>query len=305
MSGASSVAAAWARLLAFVPTRRAAGALFLLAFVVYWIESLGWPMAKGRDTWDYLAYYLQLLDSNPPLSELQVFRTPLTPIVVGAPLDLGGVWALEVVFALLFATSIVAWSATALTFGRIPALFAALLLLGYPAYATIYHQASSDGVFATGLALFALGLARTLEHPTGRRFALLGVGIAALVLIRPANQVFLVVALVPLIVSAPWRSRLTLDGRLPAGRARTPCRLGRRQRCSLRRHDRRARRERLGPVPSCLPGRRDDLAGERRRLARAGRPHRARGPPEAAVRGPRRPARRRICGTARTTRPCA
>ena len=65
-------------------------ALFLLAFVVFWIESLGWPMAKGRDTWDYLAYYLQLLDSEPPLAEAQVFRTPVTPIVVGGALDLGG-----------------------------------------------------------------------------------------------------------------------------------------------------------------------------------------------------------------------
>ena len=46
-------------------------------------------MAKGRDTWDYLAYYLQLFDSAPPLSELQLFRTPLTPLVLGIPLDLG------------------------------------------------------------------------------------------------------------------------------------------------------------------------------------------------------------------------
>src|SRR5512145_3375193 len=98
-------------------------------------------MAKGRDTWDYLAYYLQLFDSDPPLSELQVFRTPITPLVLGATLDLGGSALLEVVFAVLYAIAIVAWSATALTFGRIPALFSALLLLAYPAYATLYHQA--------------------------------------------------------------------------------------------------------------------------------------------------------------------
>ncbi|HEY5872539.1 MAG TPA: hypothetical protein VIT46_04820, partial [Gaiellaceae bacterium] len=103
---------AWERLLAFVPTRRAALTLFAVALVVYWIESLGWPMAKGRDTWDYLAYYLQLFDSAPPLSELQLFRTPLTPLVLGVPLDVGGVVLLDVVFAALYATAIVAWSAT-------------------------------------------------------------------------------------------------------------------------------------------------------------------------------------------------
>jgi hypothetical protein len=204
--------AAWQRLLAFVPTRRAAVLLFCLAFAVYWLEALGWPMAKGRDTWDYLVYYLQLLDGEPPLDELQVFRTPLTPLVVGLPLDLGGIWLLELVFALLFATSILAWSATALTFGRIPALFGAGLLLVYPAYATLFHQASSDGVFAAGLAVWAWLLARALAAPTAWRFVAVGAGIAVLVLIRPANQVLLPFALAPLVVHLAWRRRLLLTG---------------------------------------------------------------------------------------------
>ncbi len=201
---------AWTRLLAFVPTRRAAVALFAVAFGVYWLESLGWPMAKGRDTWDYLVYYLQLFDSKPPMSELQLFRTPLTPVVVGAPLDLGGIWALEAVFALLYATSIVAWSAAALVFGRVPALFAAGLLLVYPAYATLFHQASSDAVCAGALAAWAWLLARAMRTPSLGRFVAVGAGIAVLVLIRPANQVLLPLALAPLVAYAAWRRRLVL-----------------------------------------------------------------------------------------------
>lgn len=199
---------AWRRLEAFIPTRTAAVVLFLLALAVFWIEALGWPMAKGRDTWDYLAYYLQLFDSSPPLADLQIFRTPLTPLVLGIPLDLGGTALLEVVFGFLYAVSILAWSGTALTFGRVPALFSALLLLGYPGFATLYHQASSDAIFATGLAVWALLLARTLERPSGWGFAALGVGIAALVLIRPANQVLLPAVLVPLLAPVAWRRRL-------------------------------------------------------------------------------------------------
>jgi hypothetical protein len=202
--------AAWGRLLSFVPTRRAAVALAALAFVVFWIESLGWPMAKGRDTWDYLVYYLQLFDAEPPIAELQLFRTPLTPLVVGLPLDLGGIWALELVFAVLYATSILAWSAAALVFGRIPALFTCGLLLVYPAYATLYHQASSDAVFATGLAVWAWLLARALRAPTGWRFVAVGAGIALLVLIRPANQVLLPLALAPLVAYVAWRRRFAL-----------------------------------------------------------------------------------------------
>jgi hypothetical protein len=211
------VTRAWRRLVAFVPTRRATVTLFVLALVVYAIAALGWPMAKGRDTWDYLAYYLQLFDRDPPLSGLQLFRTPLTPIVVGLPLDIGGIWALEAVFAVLYGVAIVAWTATALTFGRIPALFSAALLLVYPAYATLYHQASSDAVFATGLALWALLLARTLARPSGWRFAAAGAGMALLVLIRPANQILLPLALVPLIVPVRWRRRFAWSGACLAG----------------------------------------------------------------------------------------
>jgi hypothetical protein len=114
-----------------------------------------------------------------------------------------------VVFGLLYAVTVVAWSAAALTFGRIPALAAAVLLLVYPAWATLYHQASSDAVFATGLALWALVLARALKRPSTAAFVALGAGIAVLVLIRPANQVLLPAVLVPLLAAAPWRRRLT------------------------------------------------------------------------------------------------
>jgi hypothetical protein len=197
------------RILAFVPTRKAAVALFAVALVVFWFEALGWPMAKGRDTWDYLVYYLQLFDSEPPLSQVQLFRTPLTPLAVGLPLDLGGTTLLEVVFGVLFAVSVVAWSAAALSFGRIPALAAGVLLLVYPAWATLYHQASSDAVFATGLALWALVVTRTLRRPTTAGFVALGAGIAVLVLIRPANQVLLPAVVAPLLAVASWRRRLT------------------------------------------------------------------------------------------------
>ena len=198
----------WDRLVAFVPTRKAALALFLLATASYWFAALGWPLAKGRDSWDYLAYYLQLFDSDPALDSLQLFRTPLTPLVLGVPMDIGGAVLLEVVLGVLYAVSIVAWSATALTFGRVPALLSALLLLVYPAYATLYHQASSDAIFATGLALWSLGLARVLRRPAGFRFAALGAGIGVLILIRPANQVLLPIVLLPLLVPTAWRRRL-------------------------------------------------------------------------------------------------
>ena len=82
-----AVTRAWQRLLGFVPTRACRRrAPRRSRSRVFWLEALGWPMAKGRDTWDYLVYYLQLADADPPISELQLFRTPLTPLVLGLPL---------------------------------------------------------------------------------------------------------------------------------------------------------------------------------------------------------------------------
>ena len=85
---------------------------------------------------------------------------------------------LEVVFGLLYAISVVAWSATALTSAACPRSSRRCSCSSIPAWATLYHQASSDAVFATGLALWALLLARTLDRPSTWRFVAVGAGIA-------------------------------------------------------------------------------------------------------------------------------
>ena len=54
--------------------------LFLLGLAVFAFEALGWPMAKGRDTWDYLAY--PPLHASPPLpSELQLSPSAIAIVV--------------------------------------------------------------------------------------------------------------------------------------------------------------------------------------------------------------------------------
>ena len=153
---------AWRRLEELVPTRGAAAALFVVALGVFWIHALGWPMAKGatRGT------------TSPTTSSS---RTPAAardaPALPNAahaargrdPLDLGGTVLLEVVFGLLFVVTVLAWSATALTFGRLPAVLVAVLLLVYPMGDAV-PPGLSDAVFATGLALWEILLARTLSQ---------------------------------------------------------------------------------------------------------------------------------------------
>ena len=277
--------------------------LVAVALLVYWVEAAAWPLAKGRDMWDYLAYYVSLPDSRPVYSDLMLFRTPVTPLVLGVPLSLGGVAALEVVFGVLYAVTILAWAAAGLQFGRLTALVVAVVMLAYPGLATLYHQASSDAVFATGFALWALGVAVVLRRPSWRGFAWLGGGVAVLVLTRPASQVLVLGVVLPFLVPLGWRARgVSMAAFLAAAMLPLACGRGSTPPATTtsRSHEEGTR----GAVLPGLPRRSRDRPRERRGLATPGGGNRAQRADAARVsRARRRP--RDVPQGARTSRPSA
>ena len=182
--------------------------LFALGLAVYAVRAVGWPLAGGRDLDEYLYGYIQFLDWHPLLPWSMLFRTPVTPIVAGLVLDVAGGTFAEPLIAVLFAASVVAWSAAARAFGARVALLVAAALLVYPAYGLMFHELSSEPLFAAGFALWAWLVTRAGEHPSVERFALAGLGVALLALIRPGNAVLLSFALFPLVLPGPGRERL-------------------------------------------------------------------------------------------------
>jgi hypothetical protein len=197
-------------------TGRAAVALFVVALGVYALQALAWPLTEGRDLDEYLLSYVQLLDRHPLLPWAPLFRTPLTGIVVGGALDVRHGSLAEPFAAVLYAGSVVMWSAAALHFGRRVAIVTALALLAFPGYGLLFHELASEPVMATVYAGFALALTRAAARPSAGRFALVGLGVALLALTRPGNAVLLVVALFPLAQSGLWRERLRWCGALAA-----------------------------------------------------------------------------------------
>jgi hypothetical protein len=181
--------------------------LFGLALVVYAFEAIGWPLVGGRDLDEYLYGYIQFLDWHPLLPWSMLFRTPVTPVVAGASLDVAGGLFAEPLQAVLFAGSIVAWSAAARAFGARAALAVAAALLVYPAYALMFHELSSEPLFAAAFALWAYLVARVASRPSVNRFAIAGLGVALLALIRPGNAILLAFVLFPIALRASWRSR--------------------------------------------------------------------------------------------------
>jgi hypothetical protein len=189
---------------------RRLGALivFCIALGVYALEAVAWPLMSGRDLDEYLLAYVQLTDSDPLLPWALLFRTPVTPVVAGGILDLGGGILAEPLAAVLYAGSIVAWGAAALAFGRRAALAVAAVLLVYPGYALMFHELASEIVMAAAFAGWAVLVVRAASVPSARAFALAGLGVALLALIRPGNVVLLGLVVLPLVLRATWRWRI-------------------------------------------------------------------------------------------------
>ncbi|MGH2933097.1 MAG: hypothetical protein ACRDL2_01085 [Gaiellaceae bacterium] len=156
---------------------------------------------------------MDMWHAHPAFPALMLFRTPLAPLILGPLLQLGGPLLAEAAMGIAYAVSVVAFATAAAAFGRRVAVATAAALLAFPAYGALFHQISSDPVFALVYALWTLALVRAFNLPTVWRFAVLGVLLVALVLARPGSEILLVFAVAPLlIVRAGWRNRLVWAG---------------------------------------------------------------------------------------------
>ena len=193
---------------------RRAGALivFVLGLVVYAARAIAWPLQAGRDLDEYIYAWVQLFDHDVLLPWSLLFRTPATPVFVGASLDAFDGRFAEPLLALLYAGSIVCWAAAARYFGARAAIAVAAVLLLYQGYALMFHEISSEPLFAAAFALWALLLTRAAFGPSVRRFALVGLGIALLALVRPGNAVLVAFAVFPFVIAGSWRDRLRWAG---------------------------------------------------------------------------------------------
>ncbi len=151
-----------------VGTLRGGATVFALAIAVFGIRSIALPVIPGRDFGTYIGYYAEMWDWHSVVPMSMLYRTPLAPLVIGGTLDLVGGWGLEVVMALLFAASVVAWTRTALAFGPRAALVTAVALLVYPGYGILFHTPASEPVAAAAFAAWALAVTRAWVAPSYR-----------------------------------------------------------------------------------------------------------------------------------------
>ena len=191
-----------------VGTRRGGATVFALALLVFGLRSIALPVIPGRDFGTYLGYYVQMWDWHSVVPMAMLFRTPLAPLVIGGLSTSSAAGACSWSMALLFAASVVLWTRTALTFGPRAALVTAVALVVYPGYGILFHTPASEPVAAAAFAVWALALARAWILPGVGRFAIFGAATAATALARPAFEVLVLFAALPLVLRLSWRTRL-------------------------------------------------------------------------------------------------
>ncbi|MER3412471.1 MAG: hypothetical protein C4305_09390, partial [Thermoleophilia bacterium] len=197
------------RAIAWVEKRWAPAAVFACALGLWWLEAIALPLAPGRDFGTYLGAYVELFQAHPIDLGYVLNRTPIAPLVMGGLLDLAGGALAAPAMSLLFAASVTAWFAAARAVSGAGAVLVAGVLLLWPGYAILFHELSADAVFAAAFAGWSLLAVRaTISGARAGRMAALGLGAGGLALVRPGNQALLVLALLPLALRAPWRTRL-------------------------------------------------------------------------------------------------
>ena len=250
-----------------VGTLRGGATVFALALGVFGVRSIALPVIPGRDFGTYIGYYVQMWDWHSVVPMSQLYRTPLPPLVIGGTLDLLGGWGLEVVMALLFAASLVAWTRTAFAFGPRPALLTAVALLVYPGYGILFHTPASRTrrrcrvrrLGARGRAGVDRADVRTIR---GRRRSDCSGRARAPGIPGPRAR---------LGAAPPLSHALERSARVRRGvcrrRSRRPRRVDSRERAPVRRLHRCARDRRVLPVLSRLHDRPHRPSGQRARLA--------------------------------------
>ena len=164
------------------------GAVFVVALAVWWIQSIAIPLAAGRDFGTYVGGYVELWQRHPIDLGYVLGRTPIAPLVTGGLLDIAGGALAEPAVSVLYALSIVAWFLTARAFGARAAVLVTVVLLAYPGYGILFHELASDSVFAAAYAGWWLLAVRAASRAHACLFALVGAGIAGLVLSGPGTR---------------------------------------------------------------------------------------------------------------------
>ena len=171
-------------------------ASFLALLGVYRAWCLVMPLQQGRDFVTYMSYFVQYFRTEPVDHLLMLFRTPGAPMFFGALDSLGGPGLVDAALTLLFAASLTCLFRAIRRSWNIPMAVALLVLLSLlPSYNWAWHTVASESLTCAGVAFLSAACLGAYRSPRPARWALCGVLVFALAMIRPSGQLFILLGL--------------------------------------------------------------------------------------------------------------
>lgn len=170
------------------------------------------PLQQGRDFVTYMSYFVQYFRAEPVDHLLMLFRTPGAPMFFGGVDKLGGPVLVDTALNLLFAASLTCLFRAVRSAWCIPAAGVLLGLLSLlPSYNWAWHTVASESLTCAGVALLSAACLGAFRDPSPARWALCGVLVFLLAMIRPSGQLFALLCLAPFFLrghTLPVRTRL-------------------------------------------------------------------------------------------------
>ena len=173
-----------------------------VSLAAYWIHSVAWPLHPGRDWASYLSVLTIITDGNlfqkHSLVDLAAYgprishHPPVTPLVTGFIFFLGGPILLEIALSLAFCFVNFATYTIASIWGRILGIISVIILCLFQPYIHIFHQASSDAIYAALLMLFFLVSFRFLHSQNYKTTIVIGLIAFLVYLTRNSGMILFV-----------------------------------------------------------------------------------------------------------------
>ena len=183
---------------------------FCLFFAIcfYSLTSVAWSVFPGRDFGSYVGYFLGFFESDPPWKHLMTIRTFLSSfiIVIGA----SNIVLLNFLLFCSFVISLLLCYLIGLFISIGHARTFLLIMCFNLPLMIFYHDWSTDLILYIALVPYLAVVLLAARSRKTTHFVVLGVLTFCLVAIRPSNQLFLVVLLLPFLKSGVNRRSIRL-----------------------------------------------------------------------------------------------
>lgn len=174
-------------------------AISVIAVLWYLFLNCFFPMAEGRDSWTYLAYFRDMFKTDPQYSLLMLFRTPATPLFYGVAFAMGGIkGAMFAACAGYVIIALVVYETLA-SYRSWLGVMGVLLLFINLRFFERYNSVGSETLQSVLLAIWFLVLFRSMERGGWKLGCALGLVTFLLVMNRPANQLLIPMCMLPLL----------------------------------------------------------------------------------------------------------